>query len=374
MNALRHTIPMPIPFFLIPLAVQAQLPVKPVPPPKAGNSPGDGPARKFRFMVMPDTIQHLGSVGPKEVRTLTWELKNTSGKPISFRVLDTAPGVRVAEGPFQKPWQPGESRKIEVSSDPSDFLAYQRRAVRLEPDDPSQPRYILRWDMTVRPQMSVDAANKSFGEVAPNESPMLVYTFTREGGDLAEIRLESKLPDYLEALVSAEGTKAQLQLTLRPSKLKPGMQAGLELLKVSTNAPREPAFDLTLAWKLKLPVFTVPSRVVWDEPKIRGFKLEVRSQNGKPFRILDARIEGPKDKEGNDLFTHGPLPLEAAPSHELKLQCFADLEAKAMLYLTCSGLDAPVQVPLSWLPPKDAVVAPKPWDSGPGKVKEPGGH
>ncbi len=363
-----------LPFLLISLAAPAQLPMKPAPPQKAGAAPLAKPIRKFRFAVTPDLIQHLGSVGPKEVRTLTWELKNTSDKPISFRVLDTAPGVRVPEEPFQKPWQPGESRKIEVNSDASDFLAYQRRAVRLEPDDPAQPRYILRWDMMVRPEMAVDAASKSFGEVAPHESPLLAYTFTREGGGPAEIRLESKLPDYLESEIIADGTKARLQLTLRPSKLKPGMQAGLELLKVSTNAPKQPTFDLTLAWKLKLPILAIPSRVVWDEPQIRGFKLEVKSRDGKPFRVLEARIEGPKDKQGNDLFTHGPLSLEAAPSHELKLQCFADLECKGMLFLTCSGVEAPLQIPLSWLPPKGAVETPKPWDRDLNKGKEPEAH
>ena len=360
-----------IPFFLISLGSPAQLPAKASPVQKLEGAPVAKPVQKFRFTVTPDTVQHLGSVGPKEVRTLYWELKNTSEKPITFRVLDTAPGVRVPLDPFLKAWLPGESRKIEVSSDPSDFLAYQRRAVRLEPDDPSQPRYLLRWDMMVRPEIAVDTANKSFGEVAPHESPLLAYTFTREGGGLAEIRLESKLPDYLESEVITEGTKASLQFTLRPSKLKPGMQAGLELLKVSTNAPQQPAFDLTLTWKLKLPILAVPSRVVWDEPKIRGFKLELKSRDGKPFRILEARIEGPKDKRGNDLFTHGPLPVEAAPSHVLKLQCFADLETKAMLFLTCSGLDAPMRIPLSWLPPKGASEAPKPWDGDPNKGKEP---
>ena len=362
-----------IPFCLVSLTTPTQLPVKAAPAPKLEGAPPAKPAPKYRFAVTPDNIQHLGSVGPKEVRTLTWELKNTSDKPISFRVLDTAPGVRVPEGPFLKPWQPGESRKFDVTSDPTDFLAYQRRAVRLEPDDPSQPRYILRWDMTVRPEMAVDMVNKSFGEVAPHESPLLVYTFTREGG-LAKINLESKLPDYLESEVTAEGPKATLQLTLRPSKLKPGVQAGLELLKVSTNAPQQPAFDLTLAWKLKLSILAVPSRVVWDDPKIRTFNLEVKSRDGKPFQILEARIEGPKDKVGKELFTHGALPLEAAPTHVLKLECFADLESKAMLFLTCSGLDAPMQIPLSWLPPKNSKEASKSLERTPNKGNEPKVH
>ncbi len=374
MDSTGQTISMLIPCLLISLAHPAQLPATATPVLKVEGTPLAKPAPNYRFVVTPDNIQHLGSVGPKEVRTLAWELKNTSGQPISFRVLDTAPGVRVPEGPFLKPWQPGESRKIEVTSDPSDFLAYQRPAVRLEPDDPSQPRYILRWDMTVRPELAVDAVNKSFGEVAPHESPLLVYTFTREGGGLAKINLESKLPDYLEAEVTAEGQKASLQLTLRPSKLKPGMQGGLELLKVSTNAPKQPAFDLTLAWKLKLAILAIPSRVVWDDPKIRSFDLELKSRDGKPFRILEARIEGPKDRQGSALFTHGALPVEATPSHTIKLQCTADLESKGMLLLTCSGLDAPLQIPLTWLPPKGAHEAPEQGNGAADKGKAPKAH
>ena len=85
-------------------------------------------------MVTPDIIQHLGGVGPMEVRTLTWELKNTSGKPISFRVLDTAPGVRVLKAPFE-PWQPVKpGNRSFLGCLGFSGLPAPRRA--LEPDDP----------------------------------------------------------------------------------------------------------------------------------------------------------------------------------------------------------------------------------------------
>ena len=35
------------------------------------------------------------------------------------------------------------------------------------------------------------------------------------------------------------------------------------------------------------------------------------------------------------------------------------------------GLDAPIQIPLLWLPPKGATEASKPWDGDPNKGKEP---
>ncbi len=350
-------------FGFISLLAAAQLPEK-TPPPTATKTAAApaaaaSPAPKYRYVVLPEGNQHLGSMGPVESRVLIWELKNQSDRPLSFRVLDTAPGVKVAEAPFSTPWLPGESRKIEVTTEATSFLGYQKRAVRLEPDDLKEPRYILRWDMVVRPEMAVDAANKTFGEVAPHESPMLSFAFTREAGGAAEIHLDSKLPEYLESEVVAQGSKATLQFTLRPSRLKPGVQAGLELLKVSTNAPRQPTFDLTLAWKLKLPIFAVPSRVVWDDPSHRTFQLTVKSSTGKPFKILEAHIEGPKRADDQPLFSCGPLPEAEAATQVISLQCGAELESRGSLFLTCTGLDGPLQVPLAWLPPKAAAKTQK---------------
>ena len=112
------------------------------------------------------------------------------------------------------------------------------------------------------------------------------------------------------------------------------MQAGLELLKVSTNAPKQPTFDLTLAWKLKLPILAVPSRVVWDEPKIRGFKLEVKSRDGKPFRILETRIEGPKDKQGNDLLPTAKCPWSwAIPCDQAPVLRRSGVQRHALPYM-----------------------------------------
>ncbi len=366
-------------FSCLSLFLAAQLPgAKPsdAKPPVTSPKPAVTPkpvAPKYRYLVTPETTQHLDSVGPKEIKQVSWDLKNTSDKPIAFRVLDTAPGVLMRENSFTKPWQPGESRKIEATCDPSGWVGYQRRAIKLEADDPKEPRYNLSWDMTVRPELTVDAVTKAFGDVGPHESPLVAFTFTRESSEPAEIHLASTLPDYLESEIVSTGPKAVLNLTLRTTKLKPGVHAGLELLKVTTNAPKQPTFDLTLSWKLKFPIITTPSRVVWDDPQIRGFKLSIKSRNDKPFHILEARIEGPSDPQGNALFTHGPLSKDDAAEHELKLICLADEECKAMLFLTCTNMDEPLQIPLTWLPPKGQLKEKKPWDDTK-KVEPESGH
>jgi hypothetical protein len=310
------------------------------------------------FGVTPDKVTNLGSIGPKEVKTTSWELKNLAEGPTTFRLLDLAPGVRVEEGPLATPFAPGEARSITMHIDPAGFVGYQRRAAKLESSDPDQPRYILRTDMTVRPEMAVDSLRRSLKAVKPFESPEVIYTFTREGGELAQIKLLTQLPPYLEAELVHQGVKAELHLTLRPRLLKPGVQAGLELFKVETNAPREPQFSLALDWRLHLPIIPEPSRVVFENPKRSSLPLGLKAANGKPFKILKAEIVGEGFAFG--VFpkgTHpvsrqiGKLPLKAAKAHSLPVWVLAKEETHAVLKLHCEGMDDPLQVPLAFLPP-----------------------
>lgn len=310
------------------------------------------------FGVTPDKVTSLGSIGPKEVKTVSWELQNLAEGPTSFRLLDLAPGVRVTEGPLATPFAPGESRTLSMTIDPTGFVGYQRRAAKLESSDPNQPRYILRTDMTVRPEMSVDGPTRSLKTVQPFESPEVVYTFSREGGDPAQIKLVTELPPYLEAEVVHHGPKAELRLTLRPAKVKPGAQAGLELLKVETNAPREPSFSLTLDWRLRLPIAPTPSRVVFESLKHPSLPLRLKAADGKPFRILRADLEGagfafgtfPKGAQPQSGQV-GSLPVRAAKAFSLPVWVLAKEEAHAILNLHCEGMDEPLKVPLAFLPP-----------------------
>lgn len=310
------------------------------------------------FSVTPDRVVSLGSIGPKEVRAATWELKNLSEGPLSFRLLDLAPGVRVEGGPLATPFAPGEARTLSMTIDPSGFAGYQRRAAKLEASDQEQPRYVLRVDMTVRPEMSVDALTKSLRNVKPFESPEIVFQFSREGGDLAQITLLTELPPYLEPELVHQGPKAELRLTLRPKLLKPGVQAGLELLRVETNAPRESQFSLALDWRLFLPFIPEPGRVIFENRSAPSQNLTVKSADKKPFRILRAEIQGdgfaaglaPK---GSPLASGriGALPAKAAASHLLPIWLLATEETHAVLNLYCEGMDDPLQIPLAYLPP-----------------------
>lgn len=310
------------------------------------------------FSVTPDKVTSLGSIGPKETRTATWELKNLSDSPLSFRLLDLAPGVRVSEGPLATPFAPGETRALTMTIDPTGWVGYQRRAAKLESSDAAQPRYILRIDMTVRPEMNVDSLTKSLREVKPFESPEAVFTFTREGGDLAQIKLLTELPPYLEAELVHRGPKAELHLTLRPKLLKPGVQAGLELLRVETNAPREPRFSLALDWRLFLPFVPEPTRVIFENRDTPSQLLTVKAANGKPFKLLKTELEGPGFAAGTfpktTVLTSGMTsPIDPAPAaaFSIPIWILAQDESHAVLKLYCEGMDEPLQVPLAYLPP-----------------------
>ncbi len=354
-----------LPILLLRPALQG--PVPPAPPKAAVEA--KKPAAPLRYKVTPDTVVHLGAVGPKEVRTTLYDLTNTSDRPIAFRVLDLAPGTTASLSSFEKPWAPGETRRFSIVVDPTGWVGYQRRAVKLEPDDAEQPWFLTRIDMTVRPEMSVDALTKNLGEVAPFESPQAVFRFKREGGDPSQIKLVSSLPPYLEGEVSNEGTDSELRITLRPRLLKAGMQAGLETLKVETTAPRESAFTLYLSWKLRHAIQAEPARVIFDSETAHHLSLNLKSRDGKAFRILKAEIEGGGFAVG--AFPEGTrpasgavgsLPKEAAATHRLAVERVAKEEARAVLVLSIEGQDEPLKIPLSYLPPSAPA---KPQEEGP---------
>ena len=157
--------------FLLPalLLLQAQAPAPAPPPAKPDPVP---PARIELTTPFP---VHLGSVGPREVREAAYGIKSTHDRPFRFRVLDLSLGLSLDEGQLAAPLQPGEVRMLKVRVDPAGMEGFVRGAVRLGTDDPAQPNYILRYDMTVRPEVAVDAERKSLGEVAPHESPKQIF-------------------------------------------------------------------------------------------------------------------------------------------------------------------------------------------------------
>lgn len=304
---------------------------------------------------------HLGSVGPRERREAVYGIRSVHDRPFRLRVLDLSLGLSLDEAQLAAPLQPGETRMIKVGVDPSGLEGFIKGAVRLGTDDPGQPNYILRYDMAVRPEVAVDSLRKAFGDVAPHESPELRFRFTREGGDPLKLVLASEVPSHLEAELVHEGASADLRITLRPGRLKPGTTAGLEVLKVATNAPRQPLFTLYADWRISLPVVAAPSRLVFADLKITLLGLELTSRDGKPFRILQADVEG----AGFQLLD---APGPEAARHVLRVRRVGRT-AEALLVLRCSNLEEPLKVPLRFLdpkarPPKGTAPAPLPEDHG----------
>jgi uncharacterized protein YcgL (UPF0745 family) len=215
--------------------------------------------------------------------------------------------------------------------------------VRLGTDDPAQPKYILRFDMTVRPEVTVDAERGSLGDVAPHESPEIRFHFTREGGEPLKVDLVSAVPPHLDADLVRAGTTAELRITFHPARLQPGVTAGLEVLQVATNAPKQPQFTLYVDWRLALAVVPVPSRLVFSDPQTTLLELTLTARDGQPFRILEASIQG----QGFELLDP---PTKAAHQHVLRIRR-GGREPQAMLVLTFSNQDSPLKVPLRFLDP-----------------------
>lgn len=357
---------------MLPLALALLLQTPAGPVIQAAPRPADpkaAPRPKYRYSIAPDTITSLGSLGPREVRQLAWDLKNDSDKPMVFRVVDLSPGTNMDPGPFARPFAPGEARRITATLDPKDWVGYQRRSIRLESDDATQPRYLLRFDFTVRPEVAVDGAAKDLGAVQRFESPSITFRFTREGGEAAALRLASEVPPYFDHEIVPDGVNANLVLTLRPSRLRPGQTAGLERLKVETSAPLQPRFDLTLAWRIAQALEALPGRVVLDVPERFSQTFKVRRADGKPLRLKEAVLA-----EGQGWAIAG---LEAAEKaeHALTVTLRDPAQRKGLLRITAEGLDEPLLVPLSYLPPEPVGKgAPAPPKKAPAPAPEPPPH
>jgi len=324
---------------ILPALLLLQAPV-PVPPAQVAK-PDPVPPSRIE-MTTPFPV-HLGSVGPREIREAVYGIRSTHDRPFRFRVLDLSLGLSLDEAQFTEPVKPGEVRTVRLRVDPTGMEGPVKGAVRLGTDDPSQPNYILRYDMLVRPEVSVDSERKSLGDVSPHESPELRFRFTREGGDPLKLALAGEIPPHFEADLVHEGAHADLRLTLRPARLKAGTTAGLEVLKVATNGPRQPLFTLYVDWRISTPVVPTPSRLVFSDLKTTLLGLELTSRDGRPFRVHKAEVRG----QGFQLLdTPGP---EAA-RHVLRVRRVGKVP-EAMLVLTCSNLEEPLLVPLRFLDP-----------------------
>ena len=315
-------------------------------PPKAAD-----PVPPAQITLTTPFPVHLGSVGPKEVRDAVFGIKSLADHPFHFRVMDLSLGLDLDAAQFKEALQPGEVRMVHVRVNPEGMLGYIRGAVRLGTDDPTQPFYILRYDMVVRPELVVDAERRTLGEVAPWESPTSVFRFTREGGEPVRVDLASALPPYLQVEVAPQGPVAELRATLRPSLLKPGVMAGLEVLRVTTNAPKQPTFTLYLDWRLALPVVPTPSRLVYDDAKTTLLAVALKARDGKPFRIESAEIAG----KGYELLDP---PGPAAVGQTLRVRRLGT--GAALLVLRFAGVAEPLKVPLEYLDPRAKGPAPQP--------------
>ncbi len=300
------------------------------------------PCAPARLVIAPAGRVDLGELGPLEARTREYTFTNASPAPIRLRVLDLAPGVSVAGPALLGPIPARGSALLRLRVDPAGWVGPQARNVRLGTDDPAQGTYYLPIRMTVRPDLTVDGVRRDFGDVAAFESPAAQFRFNRETGKPLALRVVSGLPPYLEAEVRADGPRARLAFTLRADRVPAGMRLGLDVVRVETNAPLQPGFDLYLEWRLHHPIEAQPARLVFAEAP-DTLELRLRTRDGRPFRILEAELEG----RG---FCAGPPSGTPAPEQAHVLRRTATAPARATLVLRCSGTDEPVRVPLAYLP------------------------
>ena len=323
-----------------------------VPAPQSARPPFAPP----RLRIEPAGRVDLGELGPLEHAERRYRLHNLSAAAISLRLLDLSPGVTVAGPALDQPIPAHGSAGLVLHVDPAGWAGPQARNVRLGTDDPGQGSYHLPLRMSVRPDLTVDRERGSFGDVDAQERPELVFTLARETGEPLAVRVATALPDYLTCELRPEGPRARLVCRFRPDRVEPGMRLGLERIRLETNAPLQPRFDLYLEWRLHHAVEASPARLVFLEPRPDTLRLRLKARAGTPFRIVGAELAG-------DGFEVAELPVAAAPEQILTLRRTARAATRAMLVLRLSGVAEPLRVPVAYLPSQpakdvDAMVVP----------------
>jgi len=316
-------------------------------------APGPRPRREAaeafdppRLSIQPGGRVDLGQLGPLEPKVQRYTITNTSAAPITLRVFDLSPGITVAGPALDRSIPPRSSAGLELRVDPSGRVGPQAGNVRLGTDDPRQGRYYLPVRLAVRPDLTVDGTRRSFGDVGVLESPLAQFTFVRETGRPLQLRLPDPLPPCLECELRTAGPRGSLAFVLRPGRAGPGASMGLERIRVETNAPLQPRFDLYLEWRIHHPIEAEPRRAVFTAPG-ETLELRLKSRDGAPFRILGAELRG----EG---FRLGSLPVQAAPEQILAIRLTAAAPARALLALRCSGQEELLEIPVAYVSPAPA--------------------
>jgi len=317
-------------------------PAFPGAPPRT-PAPAPRPFAPARLKIEPPGRVDLGETGPLEPKTQAYVFTNTSAAPIALRVLERSPGVTVAGPALERPIPPSASAGLVLRVDPAGWVGPQSRNVRLGTDDPGQGGYYLPVRLRVRPDLTVDGVRRRFGDVGVQESPQAVFTFRRETGQPLAVRVASDLPPYLACEVRPQGACARLACTFRAARVPAGMRLGLERIRVETNAPLQPGFDLYLEWRVHHAIEPDPPRVVFQDPAPDTLELRLASRAGTPFRILRAQLDGAG-------FQLGPVPEGEAPEQILRIRRTASAPARAMLVLRCSGLEEALEVPVAYAP------------------------
>ena len=296
-----------------------------------------------RLSIEPPGKLTLGALGPEECRLQRYTFTNHSGTPISLRVFDLAPGLRVGGPALERPIPPRGTAGLDLRVEGSGWTGFQVRNVRLGTDDPRQGTYFLPMELWVRPDLTVDRPRRTFGDVAVPGSPQETFMFIRETGAPVVLKVTQPLPPYLEVEQGQGKGTASLTFTLRTDRVPPGVRLGFESIRVATNAPLQPQFDLYLGWQIHHAIEASPSRLVFQKPEDRTLPLALAGPRGHPFRLLAARVEGAG-------FRVGPPAPGLVSRQDLTIVRTADRPARAMLVLTFEDEDLPLKVPLAYLP------------------------
>ena len=172
-----------------------------------------------------ETNYDFGSVAQGKKVPHDFVIKNSGDAPLQIKDLSVSCGCTAAK-PSSSLIQPGESAKIQVVFDSTNFFGKVQKSVTVVTNAGKAPRVVLNLEGTVVEEFQVTPRQLSLGPVKAGVAKQVSLTVTNRGGNSA--RLLS---------VSSNSSTLQIKATIRKGELKPGETGTVEV----TITPRSDA-------------------------------------------------------------------------------------------------------------------------------------
>ena len=260
------------------------------------------------------THHDFGKIGTTDKAVYRFKVTNTGKANLNISRLNPSCGC-TSTVIGQWTLLPGQSTAIEATFNPAGYRGMVHKSIQVVSDDPVNPTANLTFEAEVVRAIIPSTESIFFGDVMRNVPRKMTVKFSTV--DLKPLKLLSATAPgapWITATTRMDGNDPAVDITLDGAKIPAGTSTGANAVTVKTDNPVEPVVNLTIQWDLRAVLVATPVRVAWVEPagKEQRMKVSVKHADGKPYKILSAKLTNP-------LFKVEGLDKGSASTHEFQV-------------------------------------------------------